>query len=237
MLSKGAGEVSGFARQGALMGSIAGLDLRDASGAAAIACARLPCAASLVDLQRDVATLLRQSWVEHVNRRDYQGDWNVLPLRCRREHAQAHPVLQGFSLQGMQEGEEWRDLPLLQECPTIEALLASLRCPLKSVRLMRLCAGAYIKPHRDHGLALEYGEARLHLPIHTSNDVRFMVDGRRVPLREGELWYINTDREHEVRNPGKTDRIHLVIDCLVSDWLREQVYAADVLFRCRESGL
>lgn len=218
------------------MGSIAGFNRYGVRGATAqIACARLPCATSLDALQADIAPLLRQSWVGHVNHRDYQGDWNVLPLRCRSEHAEAHPLLQGFSIQGIEEGEEWRDLPLLRECPAIQSVLAGLRCPLKSVRLMRLCAGAWIKPHRDHGLALEYGEARLHLPIQSSRDVRFMVDGQRAPLREGELWYINTDREHEVRNTGKTDRIHLVIDCLANDWLRERVYAADVAFRCREN--
>jgi hypothetical protein len=214
------------------MGSIAGLDSREAGGAvAAVAFARLSCASSLDDMQKEIAPLLSQPWVEHVNRRDYEGGWNVLPLRSRHEYLEAHPVLQGYSIQG--EGE-WRDLPVLRECPAIGVLLASLRCPLKAARLMRLCAGAYIKPHRDHGLALEYGEARLHLPIHSGGDVRFTVDGRLVPMREGELWYVNTDREHEVRNPGNTDRIHLVIDCLADDWLREQFYAADVAFCCRE---
>jgi hypothetical protein len=223
---------AGLPERGVWMGSTASLDSRAMSGtAAAIAFARLPCGATPADLQADTAFLLRQSWVGHVNRRDYQGDWNILPLRCPREHADAHPILQGFAIQG---NDEWQDLPLLQECPAIRALLKTLNCPLKSVRLMRLCAGAFIRPHRDQGLALEYGEARLHLPIHTSSDVRFVVDGRRVPMRAGELWYINTDREHEVRNPGKSDRINLVIDCLVNDWLRAQVYSADILSYCRE---
>jgi hypothetical protein len=214
------------------MGLIANLDSRGVNGATAgVAFARLACAVSLVDLQAEIAPLLRQSWVEHVNRRDYQGGWNVLPLRCGGDYAQANPILQGFSIQ---QGADWQDLPLLRACPAIRALLEDLDCPLKSVRLMRLCAGAYIKPHRDHGLALEYGEARLHVPIHSSNDVRFMVDGHRVPMRAGELWYINTDREHEVRNPGNSDRVNLVIDCLVNDWLREQVRSAGVLTRCRE---
>lgn len=214
------------------MGLIAELNPREVGSAVGIAFARLSCAAPLGGLQADTALLLRQSWVGHVNRRDYQGEWDVLPLRCRREHAAAHPVLQGFSIQA---GGEWQDLPLLRACPAIDALLGTLDCALKSVRLMRLCAGSYIKPHRDHGLALEYGEARLHMPIHTSHDVRFVVDGRRVPMRAGELWYINADREHEVRNSGGTDRINLVIDCLVNDWLREQVYSADIVSVCREN--
>lgn len=196
-----------------------------------VAFARLGCPVSLHELQADTELLLPKSWVQHVNRQDYQGDWNVLPLRCRREHADAHPILQGFAIQ---EGDAWQDLPLLREYPAISRLLASLDCALKSVRLMRLCAGAYIKPHRDPELALEYGEARLHLPIYISDDVRFIVDGRRVPMRAGELWYVNTDREHEVRNAGKTDRINLVIDCVANDWLRTQVGSSDAVSYCRE---
>lgn len=195
-----------------------------------VAFARLAYGAPLSELQADTAFLLRQTWVDHVNRQDYQGDWDVLPLRCRREHAGAHPILQGFAIEG---GDEWRDLPLLRECPAIRALLTGLACPLKAVRLMRLGAGAFIRPHRDSGVGIEQGEARLHMPIHTSDQIRFKVNGQLVPMRAGELWYINVDREHEVRNHGHTDRINLVIDCLANDWLREQVYTASVLSCCR----
>jgi hypothetical protein len=202
--------------------------------ASAIAFARLDCQVSLSDLEADIALLLHQPWVTHVNRRDYQGDWEVLPLRCKREHANAHPILQGFAIES---GDEWRDLPQLQKCPAIGALLAGLDCPLKAVRLMRLQAGAFIKPHRDDGLSIEYGEARLHLPIHYSNEILFKVDHQLIPMRAGELWYINVDREHEVRNHGQTDRINLVIDCIANDWLHEQIYSASVFSCCdvRES--
>lgn len=194
-----------------------------------IAFARLDCPVPLSELQADIALLLHQHWVDHVNRRDYQGGWDVLPLRCQRQHADAHPLLQGFAISA---GDEWRDLPVLQKCPAITALLTRLNCPLKAVRLMRLRAGAVIKPHRDHGLSLEDGEARLHLPIHYSDDILFNVDRQPVPMRAGELWYINADREHEVRNHGASDRINLVIDCVANDWLHQQIHAAPVSFRC-----
>lgn len=198
-----------------------------------IAYARMVCPVSLDSLQADIDSLLHQPWVDHVNRRDYQGDWDVLPLRCQREHIDAHPVLQGFAITS---GDEWRDLPRLRDCPAINTLLAGLACPLRAVRLMRLKAGAVIKPHRDPGLSLEYGEARLHLPIHYSNDILFKVDHQPVPMQAGELWYINADREHEVRNHGHGDRINLVIDCLANDWLREQIHSAPVFSYCGSQG-
>lgn len=185
-----------------------------------ISSAPVACPVDLLALRRELEPLLARSWVDHVNRKDYSGGWDVLPLRCQREHIDAHPVLQGFAIAN---GEEWQDLPVLASCPAIHAFLQTLHCPLKSVRLMRLKAGAEIKPHRDYGLSLEYGEARLHLSIQTSDKIHFYVNHQRVPMNAGELWYINADQEHAVQNLGSEDRINLVIDCVANGWLREKI--------------
>ncbi len=192
-----------------------------------LAFARLPVAAPLEALRAELATLLERPWVDHVNQRDYVGGWDVLPLRCLREHVDAHPVLQGFAIGA---GEDWQDLPVLAGCPALRGVLAGLRCPLQSARLMRLRAGAAILPHRDHGLGLEHGQARLHLAIQTSEDVDFIVAGRRLPMAPGELWYFNADLVHEVRNRSAHDRIHLVVDCVANDWLRDALFAAGPVF-------
>lgn len=193
---------------------------------AVVSFARLDGPANLPALQAEVATLLGRDWVDHVNRNDYAGGWDVLPLRCQREHLDAHPILQGFAIHA---GDDWQDLPVLDTCPALRALLGRLQCPLRSARLMRLKAGAHIRPHRDHGLSLEQGQARLHLPIETSDHIRFLVDGRTVPMRAGELWYFNADQVHEVHNPGEHDRINLVIDCVANAWLVERIHAGDPL--------
>jgi mannose-6-phosphate isomerase-like protein (cupin superfamily) len=172
---------------------------------------------NLAGLQSELVDLLKHGWVDHVNRKDYAGGWDVLPLRCQREYADAHPVLQSFAIEST---EEWQDLPVLKVCPSINAFLQGVQCPLKAVRLMRLKAGAEIKPHRDRGLSLEHGEARLHLPLQTSNKIHFRVNGHEVPMRAGELWYINADQEHSVQNLGDEDRINLVIDCEANKWLK-----------------
>lgn len=185
-----------------------------------ISCAQMPCHVRLPALQDELAQLMERSWVDHVNSNDSSGGWSVLPLRCQCAYVEAHPVLQGFAIAN---GEDWQDLPVLGTCPELNTFLQSLQCPLKSVRLMRLNAGAEIKPHRDHGLSLEYGEARLHLPLQTSNDVHFFVNHQRIPMRAGELWYINANQEHAVQNLSDEDRINLVIDCVANAWLREQV--------------
>lgn len=178
--------------------------------------------AELLAIRQEVQQLLTGQWVDHVNRTDYSGGWDVLPLRCQHQHLQSHPILQGFAIVA---GDGWVNLPVLTHCPTLLALLNNLQCPVKAARLMRLKAGAEIKPHRDHGLAMEFGEARLHCPIHTSDAVSFWVDKKIIPMRAGELWYFNADQIHEVYNRSNEDRINLVIDCEVNDWLREKILA------------
>lgn len=185
-----------------------------------ISFAQLPCAIHLAAVQEEVELLLHNPWVDHVNRQDYSGSWDVLPLRCQRQHLESHPILQGFAIA---DGDEWNNLPVMAQCPEIQHLFNQLQCPIKAARLMRLKAGAEIKPHRDHGLGLEFGEARLHLPIHTSAAVNFLVDKKIIPMRAGELWYFNADQLHEVYNRGREDRINLVIDCVVNEWLREAI--------------
>jgi hypothetical protein len=176
--------------------------------------------ATLGIIQSEVAGMLSGHWVDHVNRNDYSGEWDVLPLRCKAEHLDAHPILQGFSLES--DGG-WQNLPPLKNCPALGALIESLQCPVKAVRLMRLKGGAHIKPHRDIALGIDFGEARLHLPVFTSDQVGFWVDGKSVPMAAGELWYINADQVHEVRNYGSSDRINLVIDCTANEWLCRKI--------------
>lgn len=182
-------------------------------------CARIDQKVKLKEVQPEVNRLTSSSWLPHVNQRDYQGEWDVLPLRALTCHENAHPILQSFAID---QGEEWRDLPILNQCPYLKNWLATLLCPLKSVRLMRLKAGARIMPHRDRQLEWEQGEARLHLPIFTNTRVNFVVNGEVIPMRPGQLWYINANLTHEVANLGNNDRIHLVMDCEVNDWLEKR---------------
>src|SRR5262249_16408914 len=50
--------------------------------------------------------------------------------------------------------------------------------------------------------------------------VEFYLDGNRVMMEEGEAWYLDLNEKHAVINRGSEDRVHLVVDCVVNDWLR-----------------
>jgi mannose-6-phosphate isomerase-like protein (cupin superfamily) len=175
-----------------------------------------------LQMQQELSLLLQQQWHAHVNKRDYQGGWDVLALRCATQHLNSHGILQSFAIAA---GEAWQNLPALEQSPALLRFTTNLPYSLKSVRLMRLHPGAEIKPHRDHGLSLEHGEARLHLSLQTNEQLNFFVNDERVPMQAGELWYINADQVHRVENKGAEPRINLVLDCVVNDHLKEQIYA------------
>lgn len=173
-----------------------------------------------IGMVEQLEKLLKLDWIEHVNTANYQGGWDVFPLRCLKENVDKHPILQSFAIE---TGDDWENLPNLEQSPALVQLINKLQCPVKAVRLMRLKAGAHIKPHRDHGLAIEQGEARLHITVSGGEGVTFKIQDQIVPMNTGGLWYINADMTHEVTNIGANDRINLVIDCLANDWLKERV--------------
>ncbi len=173
---------------------------------------RLPFTFDAEPLATEVAQLPATAWLPHYNPSAYEGGWSVAPLRAIEGLAtHIYPDPQG--------GERFRDTPLLSHCPATAALLAQFACPLRAVRLMRLAAGAIIKPHRDLALAIADGEVRLHIPIVTHPAVEFVVAGQRVPMAAGECWFHDFTEEHSVANRSPQDRIHLVMDCAVNPWL------------------
>lgn len=161
----------------------------------------------------DVQSFLEDDWQLHFNTRDYEGDWKVLPLRSPGGKNTIFPELIG--------GEDgFEDTIYMQKMPSVKQLINGLQCPVRSARLLNLKAGAIIKQHRDRELAFEKGEARIHFPVLTNNMVEFYVNDILVTMQTGETWYINANMPHRVNNYGSTDRIHLVIDCEVNDWLK-----------------
>lgn len=115
--------------------------------------------------------------------------------------------------------DEWIDSLYLTQAPDFQEVLSHFSCPLQSVRLMCLTSGSEIKEHSDHLTAFEDGCFRLYIPIHTNKKIKFYLDKQLIVMQEGECWYLNFSKPHAVMNYGMTDRIHLVIDVRVSDWV------------------
>lgn len=165
-------------------------------------------------MKAEVAALSSGNWKAHYNKKHYDGDWTILPLRSILGNLDNAVSIHAGA------GMRYQDTVLLRACPYLASVIDSFACEKTSVRLMKLNAGALIKEHTDHDMHMEAGEARLHIPVQTNPEVAFYIQEDRIPMQEGECWYLNLSLPHRVHNAGDTDRIHLVVDCIVNDAIR-----------------
>ena len=109
----------------------------------------------------------------------------------------------------------------LKKCPLLLSIFNTFQCQVETFRIHSLEPGAIIKPHHDTGFSFEQGKVRLHVPIQTNDQVEILLEGKAVKMKEGECWYCNFDKIHEVYNKSDETRVHLIIDCMVNDWLTD----------------
>jgi hypothetical protein len=167
-------------------------------------------------LQADLAKIHPEDWVPHYNESDYGGDWRGVALRS----STGSPRHLGTNPPGT---PVFVNTPAFEICPYFQRTLAVFECPLKTVRLLSLASGSFIREHCDNALGYEDGEIRIHIPIQTGPHVEFFLEGERLLLEEGGCYYVNVSLRHRVINRGPSARIHLVIDAKVNDWLRTLV--------------
>jgi quercetin dioxygenase-like cupin family protein len=172
-------------------------------------------------LQKDVTLLNAISWKMHYQKLHYEGEWSAIPLRSingNAENVMISPIA----------GTTYLDTIFLQECPYIQQVLQQFHCELMAVRLLKLNAGAVIKEHRDAELNFEKGEVRIHIPVTTHPLVEFYLDQERILLQEGECWYMNFNLPHHINNFSPVNRVHLVIDAKVNDWVKD-LFASEAI--------
>jgi hypothetical protein len=174
---------------------------------------KLPFRFNAALLQSETANLEKLIWQPHYQTLHYTGQWTALPLRSidgSVEDIIVSPV-----------NTNYEDTVFLQQCPYMRQVLQYFKCPLLAVRLLNLHAGAIIKEHTDAELNYEKGEVRIHIPITTHKDVEFVIQNEKLNLQQGECWYMNVNLPHSVKNNSPVNRIHLVIDAIVNDWVKE----------------
>ncbi|WPU97010.1 aspartyl/asparaginyl beta-hydroxylase domain-containing protein [Mucilaginibacter sabulilitoris] len=189
--------------------------------------AKLPFLFNSEAVQKELQSI-REGWQKHFNTFYYEGTWTVLALRSPGGDTRN-------IIPDQITDADYIDTPMMPCFPTVKTLLSQIRSPIMAVRFLNLQAGAEIKPHRDRELAFEMGEARLHFPIITNPLVSFTIDNKLIPLQAGDCWYINANLMHNVANRGTTDRIHLVVDCKVNDWLKHTMSLATEI-SCKEDA-
>lgn len=173
-------------------------------------------------MQQETEQLGNDYWKLHFQVKHYSGNWSAIPLRSLNgdiTNTFISPV-EGFA--------QYRDTLLLDKCPYFTEILQSFQCPLLSVRLLKLSAGTKIHEHKDADLCYEQGLVRFHIPVITNALVEFISNGVPMYLNEGECWYVNFNLPHSLHNKSKADRIHLVIDAEVNDWVKQQFSLSEI---------
>jgi Aspartyl/Asparaginyl beta-hydroxylase len=164
-------------------------------------------------LKADLALIRPDEWTPHYNQRDYGGEWSGVALRSISGRANdlvsQHPG----------DPEQFLDTEVLARCGYFRHVAAQFHCTLKSVRLLNLAMGSFVREHTDPDLGYEDGEVRIHVPIVTDASVEFFLNGERLALDEGGCYYVNVSLPHRISNRGVRDRVHLVIDAEVNDWV------------------
>jgi hypothetical protein len=120
----------------------------------------------------------------------------------------------------------FRATEILAELPHTRSIIDAFQTEVLRARFMKLKAGAVIKEHRDFAYfggqrwSFERGRIRVHIPIVTGANVFWMLSRKRIDMKAGDAWYVNVCMPHSVENRGDTDRIHLVLELEVNDWVR-----------------
>lgn len=173
---------------------------------------RFPFDFDTLKMKQELEALEKEYWVEHFVKQNYSGQWAVLPLTAQK--GRDHPILMASAIPG---DYEFVPTPFLDKCPYFQEVLGTFQTQLRSVRLMRLGAGSEIKEHSDTDL--DENEIRIHIPVLTNPEVFFYLKGKLVKLSPGECWYMKLSNPHRVSNQSDEDRVHLVIDMELNDWV------------------
>jgi len=102
------------------------------------------------------------------------------------------------------------------------------------VRLLRLTPGSKLKEHTDHENTEDDGVLRVHIPVVTNPEVVFLLNGTRVVMEAGSAWCLRLRDPHSVANNGTTDRVHMLVDAILTPRLeaalKEAAYLAASTF-------
>ncbi|XOB61224.1 aspartyl/asparaginyl beta-hydroxylase domain-containing protein [Campylobacterota bacterium DY0563] len=172
----------------------------------------LPFSFDIEKLKDDLYIVEEDEWMPHPNTLAYDGIWEVSSLTSTDGDTKNIIAI---------ENENYIATPLLNKTKYIQSVIDTFKTKVEAVRFMKLGAFSSIKEHCDKGSCFEDGYARLHIPIISNDNVEFILSGKNYKMDLGRCYYIDAHNIHSVVNKGNNDRIHLLIDCQVNDWLKD----------------
>src|SRR5215469_1684247 len=158
----------------------------------------------------------------------HKGEWTGIALHSMGGKDSVFPSAPGM--------DRYQATEHLARTPYFQEILDGIECPKEVVRLLFLPPAGHIKDHFDFHTNFQFGLIRLHIPIQTHPDVAFIIEGRRMSWKAGELWYGDFSRVHSVKNDSELVRVHMVIDILINDFVLS-LFPEDFVARRRAEGI
>ena len=127
------------------------------------------------------------------------------------------------ALEGKKDGNGFTYHPTtaLIQSPYLQSVLNTFQCNKFVYRVHNLTAGGKIELHQDMGKGLSNKIVRIHIPATTNEEIYFYINEERISMQNGECWFTDVTRPHEVENRSNSDRLQLMIDCDLNDWWRK----------------
>jgi hypothetical protein len=172
--------------------------------------ARLPLSFDAAGLRADLASIAPAAWSPHLSDRVHTGECTAVILRSKTGAVD--------DLAAWGTAHEFRDTPLLAQCPHLKAAIDAFLCEKKSVRLVRLHAGSSLRSFRAADLGVTHHDLRIHIPIATSSAVELIVADMTLAAHAGQAWHIALGQPCRFVNRGAVDCLFLVIDAVINDW-------------------
>lgn len=177
---------------------------------------RVPMKFDVERMTQEIRQFESSGWLEHYDPGLSSG-WRAILLKSR-----------GGDISGPEaqrpdwDFSKYQRTPHVDKLPYFREIMDFFKCSQGRVRILKLQPGAGIGVHRDVRAevgCVAFGQVRLHIPIITNDKVIFHVDGERLHMKPGRLYYVDFSKKHFVRNDGTEARLHLVMDLKVDDWL------------------
>lgn len=181
-------------------------------------------------------------WAQHYSGYNKRQSWTAFALRG---FDAADP---GFIIKPDEMSKQWKadnpqrmgvacaDTAAVAHFPATMGVVDRIPGAKQRVRLMRLASGGgELTRHADitdpEAGTADRRVSRLHIPLRSSAQCMFRgwdLHGgeHRIHFPERALCYLDTRKPHAVINPGRADRVHLVIDCYSSNELRPLIAGA-----------
>jgi len=186
------------------------------------------------------------SYTDHYSNYNKERSWSALALRGYKNDYNfiEKPIEMNAKWQEKHKNEKFfiqntYIMPFFEEHvkPILKSLGQDDYTNVHRIRLMKLKpGGGELERHTDQvdpDLGATPGKlARFHFPLVTNPGVEFTswdFDGKAttVNMKEGECWYLDIRKPHRAINNGTEDRIHLVVDIVLTPELIQRMENAE----------